>query len=870
MEREADLNLGRNVVIALAAFALGAAVLVAVPALNAAVYQTVLSTSILVVSTIVGLMLWEIGKRSGDALPRLLALTMPVLVGLEFIHTVALLEPLSHYMILGQPETRWRGATWSPTAYFLPLAMLAILLMPERLKRHGAGFLGSLVVLAAALLVLFEALPRYTPPIFLGITAPTLLLAPVLWAAAGYLCWQRRAANEILTMFALMSGVMVIANIAMLYSHTYDDAPAMIAHFGRVLAKLFFLMSLMEMSAIDLARRHRVEAALQNLNMQLEQRVRDRTKQVEQSNDALKGEVMRRQEAERRLQSQLGRMRLLDRITRSVAERQDMASIFQVVIRSLEDYMPIDFGLIGLYNADERVVTVAHLGAKTRPIAMAMAMPEQTRIPVDENGLARCVRGELVYEADISDAPFAFPSRLAGGGLTTLVIAPLLMEARVFGVLAIARRQLDSFTSTDCEFIKQLCEHVSLAAHQALLLQTLQKAYDDLRQTRQTVMQQERLRALGQMASGIAHDINNAISPMALHTQSLLETGGGNLSPRIRSYLEIVHRVTDDVTATVARMREFYRERDPQMTLEPVDLNQLAHQVIDLTRARWGDLPQRAGVTIEMRTDLAVGLPPAKSIASEIREALTNLIFNAVDAMPQGGQLTVRTGTAGAAKAGRRVQIEVIDTGIGMDADTRRRCLEPFYTTKGERGTGLGLAMVYGAVQRLDGDLEIDSELGKGTTFRLIFPVAEEAAATAPLPVTAPLAVPPLRILIIDDDPVILDSMRLVLELDGHTVTAANDGRAGVETFKTAHESGERFAVVITDLGMPYMDGHEVARAIKTMSVTTPVILLTGWGRRMSGGEHDMPANVDRTLDKPPKLPELREALAGTLAMAGQ
>jgi CheY-like chemotaxis protein/anti-sigma regulatory factor (Ser/Thr protein kinase) len=316
-------------------------------------------------------------------------------------------------------------------------------------------------------------------------------------------------------------------------------------------------------------------------------------------------------------------------------------------------------------------------------------------------------------------------------------------------------------------------------------------------------------------------------------------------------------------------MREFYRARDPQMTLEPVDFNQLAHQVIDLTRARWGDMPQRAGVTIEMRTDLAVNLPSAKAIASEVREALTNLLFNAVDAMPQGGQLTVRTGMASPHGDTRRVKIEVIDTGVGMDADTRRRCLEPFFTTKGERGTGLGLAMVYGAVQRLDGELEIDSELGKGTTFRLIFPVAEQLTIMAPATVS-PDSVPPLNILIIDDDPVILDSMRLVLELDGHTVTVANDGRAGVETFKTAHEAGEGFAVVITDLGMPYMDGHEVARAIKTMSVTTPVILLTGWGRRISGGEHDMPANVDRTLDKPPKLPELREALAGTLAMAGQ
>jgi signal transduction histidine kinase/ActR/RegA family two-component response regulator len=868
MEGEAELSLGRNIAFALGAFALGSAAFAVFPVLDSPVFQTMLSTSILIVTAIVGLMLWEIGNRTGQPLPRLLALALPVLVILELIHTVAMPQPMAQYVIFGQLETRWRAATWSPTAYYLPLAILLIVTMQERIKRHGALFLFGLVVAAAAMLVAFEALPRYTDPIAIGITAPALILSPLLWAGAGYLCWQRRAQSEIMTMLVLMAVVMVIGNTVMLYSHSYDDAPAMIAHFAKFLGKLFFLTSLMEMSAIEMARRVRAEGALQNLNLQLEQRVRERTKQVEHSNDALKGEVMRRQQAERRLQIQFDRLSLIDRITRSVAARQDLPSIFQVVIRSLEDQMPVDFAMIGLYDMDDRVMTVTHLGVKSRPIAIAIAMGENTRVPVDESGLARSLKGELVYEPDISGVPLHFSSRLAGGGIRALVIAPLLSEAKIFGMLVIARRAPESFTSTDCEFVRQLCEHVSLAAHQAQLRETLQKAYDDLRQSRQTVMQQERLRALGQMASGIAHDINNAISPMALHTQSLLETGS-NLSPRIRSYLELVHRVTDDVTATVARMREFYRERDPEMTLEPVDLNQLAHQVIDLTRARWGDMPQRAGVTIEMRTDLAVNLPNGKAIASEVREALTNLIFNAVDAMPKGGQLTVRTGMASPHGDVRRVKIEVIDTGVGMDDDTRRRCLEPFFTTKGERGTGLGLAMVYGAMQRLDGDLEIDSELGKGTTFRLIFPVCETLTIMAPVTVS-PQSVPSLNILIIDDDPVILDSMRLVLELDGHTVTAANDGRAGVETFKAAHDAGENFSVVITDLGMPYMDGHEVARAIKMMSANTPVILLTGWGRRMSGSENDMPANVDRTLDKPPKLPELREALAGTLAMAGQ
>ncbi|HEY3918928.1 MAG TPA: ATP-binding protein [Stellaceae bacterium] len=865
MEKAIELNPGRNFAIALGVLALGSAGIVAAPRLDSPVSETMLDTGVFLLTGVVAVMLWEIGARAQQALPRLLAVALAVVVVFELLHTIATLEPLSTITIAGFREPRWRVGTWGPTTHLLPLAIVAILLLPERGKRNSAAFAAMLALGGFVLLALFEWLPRYVEPSLLGITRPTLVAAPVLWALAGYLCWQRRRESPILGMVALMAVLMVPANIVALYSRLADDSPATIAHFGKVIAALYLLMTLMEMSMIEMGRRQRAESELQLLNAQLERRVHDRTKQVEQSNDALKGEVMRRQQAERRQQIQIGRMRLLDRITRSVAARHDMSSIFQVVIHSLEDYMPVDFALIGLHKPDENAVTIAHLGVKTRPIALALAMPEQTGIAVDGNGLARSIKGELVYEPDISDVPFAFPARLASGGLKSLVIAPLLIEGKVFGVLLVARRQAESFTSTDCEFMKQLCEHVSLAAHQAQLRETLQTAYEDLRQSRQAVMQQERLRALGQMASGIAHDINNAISPMALHTQSLLETGA-NLTPRIRGYLEIVRHVTDDVTATVARMREFYRERDPQVTLGPVDLNQLARQVIDMTHARWGDLPQRAGVTIEVRTDLDVALPPAKGIESEIREALTNLIFNAVDAMPQGGLMTVRTGVTGEVTA-RGVRIEIIDTGIGMDDNTRRRCLEPFFTTKGERGTGLGLAMVYGAAQRLGAELEIESELGRGTTFGMIFAAATMAAEPV-RPVATAASVPPLRILIIDDDPVILDSMRLVLELDGHTVTAANDGRAGVDAFRTAHGNGEAFAVVITDLGMPYMDGHEVARAIKSVSAATPVILLTGWGRRM--GEHDLPANVDRTLDKPPKLLELREALAGTLAMAGQ
>ena len=196
-----------------------------------------------------------------------------------------------------------------------------------------------------------------------------------------------------------------------------------------------------------------------------------------------------------------------------------------------------------------------------------------------------------------------------------------------------------------------------------------------------------------------------------------------------------------------------------------------------------------------------------------------------------------------------------------MDEDTRRRCLEPFFTTKGERGTGLGLAMVYGMVQRHSADIEIRSTVGMGTTVRLSFSRQSVEHTARRLTLAAPLpSLPRLRILVVDDDPLLLKSLRDILEADGHEVTTANGGQEGIDDFHAALQRGAAFAVVISDLGMPYVDGRKVASAIKNLSPSTPVILLTGWGQRLVA-EGDVPAHVDRVLSKPPKLNQLREAL---------
>jgi signal transduction histidine kinase/ActR/RegA family two-component response regulator len=566
------------------------------------------------------------------------------------------------------------------------------------------------------------------------------------------------------------------------------------------------------------------------------------------------------QESEGKLHAQLNRLSLLQHITRATGERQDLPSIFQVVLASLEDNLPIDFGCFLHHDSAAKSLTVSALGPRGIAIADELGLKPNAPVPIDANGLSRCVAGQLVDESDVLQVPFPFPQRLASVGLRSVVFAPLIVENQVFGVLVCARREASAFSSGECEFLKQLSEHVALASHQARLYSALQQAYDDLRQSQHTVMQQERLRALGQMASGIAHDINNAISPVSLYTESLLEREP-NLSERTRNYLTTIQRAIEDVARTVARMREFYRERDAQLTLERVEVNRAIQQVVELTRPRWSDLPQARGAMVELHSYLDSSLPEIMGAEHEIRDALTNLIFNAVDAMPNGGSITVRTRQSIAANGETRVLIEVSDTGVGMDDDTRRRCLEPFYTTKGERGTGLGLAMVYGMVQRHSADLEIDSAVGKGTTVRLNFPAFTSSTVAVPKTAVAPLVRKRLRILLVDDDPVLIKSLQDTLQEDGHLITATHGGREGIDTFTSASKRGECFDIVVTDLGMPHVDGRKVATSVKEVSPTTPVVLLTGWGQRLIA-TNDAPAHVDKVLAKPPRLNELRAALA--------
>ncbi len=346
--------------------------------------------------------------------------------------------------------------------------------------------------------------------------------------------------------------------------------------------------------------------------------------------------------------------------------------------------------------------------------------------------------------------------------------------------------------------------------------------------------QSQKLEALGQLASGVAHNFNNSLAVILGRTE-LSELLTEN--PKVRRNLEIIEKAAHDGTNTVRRLQDFARKREGRPR-ETVRLNDIVSDVIEMLRPRWKDEAELVSVRFEVGFNARAEKDAVRGEGSALREALINLVHNALDAMPEGGRLAVAT-----ENAADDVIVSVTDSGIGMDAETRERALEPFFTTKGERGTGLGLSMVYGIVQRHGGQIEIESAPGKGTTVRLTLPTADEPARNLSQPKLTPSA--SRRILIIEDEKEVAEIIADMLNEGGHTAEFATDPRDGLDRFKKAN-----FDIVMTDLSMPEMPGWLVAEEIRRMNPSVPVIMLTGWGAQLDP-EQLKASHVDCVLSKP-------------------
>jgi len=367
------------------------------------------------------------------------------------------------------------------------------------------------------------------------------------------------------------------------------------------------------------------------------------------------------------------------------------------------------------------------------------------------------------------------------------------------------------------------------------------------------LLQTERLRVLGQMASGVAHDLNNTLAHVLGNLQLLLVQVQ---DPEQRALLERMQQAAWHGAETVKRLHSFARSREAQA--EAVDLSAIVREVAALTRPSWNTLTQEKGVAVDLQVDVAP-VPPVMGNAAELSEVLVNLVHNALDALPQGG--TVRLHTEATE---REVILTVSDTGMGMPPRVRSRIFDPFFTTKGPKGSGLGLSIAYTIVARHRGQITVESEPGQGTTFTIQLPADAAAAEVERAPVPPALALQPRagRILAVDDERELATMLERMLERDGHQVQVCTSGAEALELL-----AREPFDLLLTDVSMPNMDGWEVARQAKRLHPGLPVGLVTGWGAQYDG--IDLAARgVDFMVSKPFAIAAVRGAVMRALARA--
>jgi signal transduction histidine kinase/CheY-like chemotaxis protein len=431
-------------------------------------------------------------------------------------------------------------------------------------------------------------------------------------------------------------------------------------------------------------------------------------------------------------------------------------------------------------------------------------------------------------------------------GLRHWLGAPMHAGDRALGVIVV-RGGARAFTEADERLLMNIAHLGALAMSSARLYAERTRALDELSAAQDQLVRTEKLRALGEMASGVAHDFNNLLAAILGRAQLLLRRVK---DPQPRQWLQVIERSALDGAETVKRLQDFTRIRRDE-PLVPLMLSDVVRDALEITQSRWQEEPLSRGVAVEVHTTLPA-VPPILGDGPELREVFTNLILNAVDAMPDGGALTLTT-----AVLDGQVVATVADSGMGIPDAVRDKIFDPFFTTKGPRGTGLGLSVSYGIVSRHGGTITVDSTEGWGTTFRVTFPQALEPSPIAARedPATAG---PPrsIRCLVVDDEPTVRTVLADVLTAAGHQVVEAADGADAIERLRA-----EPFDLVLTDLAMPRVSGWQVARAARRMTPGVPVFLVTGFGVELSAEERR--ANgVDAVLVKPLQIQEILDAVA--------
>jgi signal transduction histidine kinase/CheY-like chemotaxis protein len=405
-----------------------------------------------------------------------------------------------------------------------------------------------------------------------------------------------------------------------------------------------------------------------------------------------------------------------------------------------------------------------------------------------------------------------------------------LKNIEVVAAAAKAEAEAAARTEAAAEQAEQAERHVEELNHYIAEQERIREQYSQI----------EKMSALGELASGVAHDFNNTLAGILGRAQLLLATRD---QAKIESGLKIIIKTAKDGAKTVKRIQDFARQRRDH-DFRPVDMSQLLLDVGEMTRPRWKDRAEAANIHINLNLQLRSNAL-IMGDESELREVLVNMVFNAVDAMPEGGTLTLS-----AQEVGECVEISVSDTGTGMTEEVRLRIFDPFFTTKGKTGMGLGLAVGYGIIRRHEGTVEVESEVGRGTSFRVKLPIARKAIKPRPTgelpnPARSSDQLSQIRILVVDDEEHIRDLLYDILKKEGCDVVTAEGGREALSLFER-----ERFDAIFMDVGMPEMSGWELSRAVREKNKKIPLAVITGWGEAVGSHEREA-AEVDWVVTKP-------------------
>jgi signal transduction histidine kinase/CheY-like chemotaxis protein len=536
---------------------------------------------------------------------------------------------------------------------------------------------------------------------------------------------------------------------------------------------------------------------------------------------------------------------VLHDLSRAVTGQLDRAALIAALRSHLARVLPAENMVVVLRDAERDDLEVA-----LRVVGSVEDTAPPRRFPLREAGLVSIV---LELNRAVRTDDYASTCEYYGAapvttsaGLRYWLGAPMIAGDRALGVIAL-RGGDRPFTEADERLLVNIAHLSALAMSSARLYEERTRAFGELGAAQDQLIRTEKLRALGEMASGVAHDFNNLLASILGRAQLLLRRVK---DPQQRQWIQVIERSALDGAQTVKRLQDFTRIRRDQ-PLEALDINQVVRDALEITRTRWKDEPTSRGLALEVRTRLT-DVPAVLGDAAELREAMTNLILNAIDAMPEGGTLTLSTGLVD-----ERVEIAVADTGVGMPLEVREKVFDPFFTTKGPQGTGLGLSMTYGIISRHGGSIAVESEPGQGSIFRLSLPRgADVQPAAVPVVVAPPPPVRPLRCLVVDDEPAVLAVVADILESAGHVVEQLGEGGEAIARF-----AAERFDLVVTDLAMPRVSGWQVARAAKQVAPLVPVFLMSGFGVELTPEERRA-HGVDVVLVKPLQIQELLDAVA--------